>query len=239
MFALVGVVVLTGVGVAFGMWLKKPTQDDLIERNNALAALDSTRLIELEDGRVAYEHLTFDFDGQTDLLKFLEKQNYDLGEQVDALVDNVTAKDNIITNLVVAEASLREELDDVLVSNILSDSTKVSAELFESKQYQDGSITAEGSVTIYLSTEEYPEPHGTARLYFDVQMRPTVIMSRDESGLGTCDITFGDLPVYLNALTCVDNLGYELPVRRDISWPTIGITAGVVALGFAILAAVR
>jgi hypothetical protein len=52
--AVIGIIVAS---VMFGRWLQKPTIDELATRNRALAAQDSTREIELAEGRVAYERI--------------------------------------------------------------------------------------------------------------------------------------------------------------------------------------
>ena len=223
---------LTVGGVAFGMWLKKPTIDDLVEHNRRLSAMDTLKTVQLDNERIAYSVLVDDFANAKDAWGFIEDSLTDVSV---ALGKKVRDQGNEITTLAQANAVLRDSAE-VDVGEIDVTAESVTAELFTYKGYQDGSISAEGDITIF--TPEDDEPYGSASLYFDIQMQPSVILGRDEMGLATCDLSFGDMPIYLSDLVCIDNMGYEPPVRSEINWPTVGITAGVVVLGLVVLASV-
>lgn len=221
-------IVLTAAGVVFGNWLSKPTIDDLADRNLALARADSVRTVELEDSRIAYQKIVRDYRNAEKAWAFV---NDSLGEVANALRRKAIEDGRTIEVLITANGVLRDSLDAVVNNITVTDST-VTAELYSYKKYQDGSIGYEGYVTIW--TPEDDEPYGNASLFFDIQMSPTVLLSRDETGLAQCDMSFGDLPVYLSELECVDNLGYEPPVRD--SWiPGISNVATVVVGGSVVL----
>jgi len=222
---------LLGVGTAFGMWLEKPTIDDLVDRNRQLSAMDTLKTVQLDSARVAYSVLVDDFANYKDVHDFIEDS---LSAVSNALKDKVREQGNEIASLVQANARLEEELE-AAVGGIAVTDTSVSAELYFYKGYQDGSISADGYVTVF--TPEDDEPYGNASLYFDLRMQPSVIMSRDDSGLATCDLSFGDMPIYLTDLVCVDNLGYDVPTRQGINWPTVGLTAALIGSAVIILSA--
>jgi hypothetical protein len=225
---------LAGGGVAFGMWLKKPTIEDLAERNRALAIQDSLRKIELEDGRTAYAILVRDYANDEETWMFV---NDSMGAVANALKEQAVSDGREIESLTEANAQLTVQLEAAITNIEVSDDA-VSAELFTYKSYQDGSIGVEGYVTIF--TPEDDEPWGDASLSFDIQMQPSVLISRDETGLATCDVSFGDMPVYLTDLNCVDNLGYEPPIRDSLipGIPNIVTGAGIITLGALFVAAI-
>lgn len=207
---------LVGGGVAIGQYLSRETVDDLARRNRILAEKDILRQIELDENRVAYEKIVIDFASAKEVNDFLKDQNNQLGSQVDGLIREVQNKNREITHLTTTIANLRVELD-IALGDIVIQQNRVDAEIYHSRRYEDGSITTEGNVTVYLPTEDEPEARGNASLVFDVEMRPTVVISRDKDGLGQCDVTFGDMPVYVSRLQCVDNIGYTPPVRSPLS----------------------
>jgi hypothetical protein len=221
---------LAGGGVAFGMWLKKPTLDDLAIENRRLAQLDTVRTIELENNRVSYARLVFDFTEAREARAFVEDS---LNGVVTDLMKKARDDKRTIETLVTANAQLRDSID-TMVGNISVTNDAITAELFTYKKYQDGSIQSDGYVTIY--TPEDDEPYGNASLTFDIQMTPTVLISRDNEGLAECDLSFGDMPVYVSKLNCVNNWDVDLPVRKEINWPTVGVTAGAVGLIAVLLA---
>ena len=225
----IALIATAGVGVLFGSWLQKPTLDDLVAHSQLLESQDSTRKIELEDGRVAYVRLTRDYNDAEEAWSFVTDS---LGDVANALRREAQDQDREIETLATANAQLRVELESA-VDNITVTEESITAELFTYKSYQDGSIRSEGFVTIW--TPEDDEPWGNASLAFDIQMSPTVLVSRDEgSGLATCDISFGDMPVYMSDLRCVNNFDVDLPTREKIALPSIAlgsaITLGLVGL---------
>lgn len=225
-FGVVAVLCSIGGGVALGMWIKSPTIDDLVKRNRELSALDTLKTVQLDSARVAYSVLVDDFRNEKELREFAEDSLSKMSGVTSALLDKVENQGNEITHLTQANARLEERLSGSL-DGITAGDTVTSAELHISKSYQDGSINADGYVTIFTPSDN--EPYGNTSLYFDIKMNPSVVVSRDEAGLATCDLSFGDMPIYLTDLVCVDNLGYDAPVRKDINWPAIGIGAGIVA----------
>ncbi len=225
----IAIIIAAGAGVLFGSWLQKPTLDDLVERNQLLESQDSTRKVELEDGRVAYVRLTRDYNDGEKAWAFVTDS---LGNVANALRREAQKQNREIETLATANALLRVDLK-AAVDNITITEEAVTAELFTYKKYEDGSIRSEGFVTIW--TPEDDEPWGNASLTFDIQMSPTVLVSRDESsGLATCDISFGDMPVYMSDLRCVNNFDVDLPTREKIALPSIvlgsAITLGLVGL---------
>lgn len=225
----IAIIIAAGAGVLFGQWLEKPTLDDLAQHNRILAAADSTKAVELKDGRVLYNRLVRDYNDAEQAWAFVADS---LNDVADALRREAIDDGRTIETLVTANAQLRDSLDAV-VSGIVVTDEMVSAELYSYKGYQDGSITAEGYVTIF--TPEDDEPWGDASLNFDIQMTPTVLLSRDENtGLAECDISFGDMPVYMRDLECVNNWDVDLPVKSKIALPSIAlgsaITLGVIGL---------
>lgn len=229
--AVAGVLALVGGGVLFGKWLQKPTLDDLATRNRILAAADSTKAVDIEDGRVAYNRLVRDYNDSEQAWAYV---NDSLNNVANALRRQAQDDDRTIEALATVNAKLRDSLD-VAVSNVVVTDSVTTAELFTYKRYQDGSIQAEGFVTVY--TPEDDEPWANAGLIFDIQMMPTVLLSRDEeTGIAECDVSFGDMPIYLSGLECVNNWDIDLPARSEINWPTVGIAAGAVVVSVGLLA---
>lgn len=216
------VIIAAGAGVLFGQWLEKPTLDDLAQRNRILAAADSTKEVKLGEGRVLYNRLVRDYNDAEDAWVFITDS---LSGVADVLGEKARSNGRTIETLVTANAQLSDSLDSVVSGVVVTDSM-VTAELFTYKRYQDGSIAGEGFVTIY--TPEDDEPWGNASLNFDIRMTPTVLLSRDENtGLAECDISFGDMPVYMQDLECVNNWDVDLPVRDKIALPSIALGSAI------------
>jgi len=225
----VAVVVLFVAGVFAGKWMEKPTLDDLAAQNRALARQDTVRLVELEDLRTAHVRLGYDFNNAEKAWTFV---NDSLNDVANALKRQAEKDGRTIETLVTANAVLSDSLD-AMVGNITVTDSMVTAELYSYKKYQDGSIGYDGYVTIWTPLDD--EPYGNASLYFDIQMTPTVLLSRDEdSGLATCALSFGDMPVYVDELNCVNNWDVNLPVREKITLPGVAvgsaITLGVIGI---------
>ena len=226
---LFGVISLVVCSVLFGKWLEKPTLDDLAERNRAWAQLDTVRLIELEDSRKAYVRLTYDFNNAEKSWAFV---NDSLNNVANALRRKAQEDGRTIETLVTANAKLMDSLDVVLRGIVVTDSV-VTAEIYMHKGYQDGSILVDGLVSIWTPVDD--EPWGAADLAFDIQMTPTVLLSRDEdTGLASCAISFGDMPVYVDELSCVNNWDVDLPTGSKITLPSVAlgsaITLGVIGV---------
>ena len=213
-----------------GYWLSKPTIEDLSKRNLALAAQDSTRLIELGDMRSSYERAVFDFVNEKELREFVEDS---LGKIANALKDQADKDARTIESLVAANATLRDRLSGPV--EVVRDGSNIVVGIDTEKRYQDGSIAVEGQVNI--STDSDP-PTGTSELDVSVIMSPTVAISRDESGLAQCDLSFGDMPMTVSDLKCVNDLDPDLGTRRSLwcLFGTMGLTGGIAA-GLAVLVA--
>ena len=223
--AVAGVLALIGGGVLFGKWLEKPTLDDLAYRNRVLAAASETLEVELEEGRVAYNRLVRDYNNAEQAWAYV---NDSLNNVAKALKIQAQKDGRTIETLTTANARLRDSLD-VMVSNINITDSVITAELYTYKSYQDGDIGAEGYVSIW--TPEDDEPYANAGLTFDIRMQPTVLISRDEdTGLAECDLSFGDMPVYVRDLECVNNWDVDLPTRSEITLPGI-LTGSAITLG--------
>lgn len=224
LMAIIAIVLFVG-GLFAGKWLEKPTLDDLAAQNRALARQDTVRLVELEDSRTAYVRLQYDFNNAEKAWTFV---NDSLNDVANALKRQAVKDGRTIETLTTANVVLRDSLD-AMVSNISVTDSVVTAELYSYKQYQDGSIGYDGYVSIWTPVDD--EPYGSAALSFDIQMTPTVLISRDEgSGLASCALSFGDMPVYVDELNCVNNWDVNLPVREKITLPGVALGSAI-ALG--------
>ena len=221
----VALVVALTAGVFAGKWLEKPTLDDLAAQNRALARQDTVTRVELEDLRTAHIRLGYDFNSAEKAWAFV---NDSLNNVANALKRQAEKDGRTIETLTTANVVLRDSLDAV-VGNISVTDSVVTAELYSYKKYQDGSIGYDGYVSIWTPLDD--EPYGSASLYFDIQMTPTVLISRDEdSGLASCALSFGDMPVYVDELNCVNNWDVNLPVREKITLPGVALGSAI-ALG--------
>lgn len=231
----VGGLLLSGGLVFAGYSLAQPTISDLAERNRELAASDSLKQVRLDEQRITSQRAVFDFTSTNDLLRFA---NDSLSEQNAALIRSNQQKDRQIETLVSTNASLRDTLSSVL-SDITIDDTSVSAHISARNDYEDGFVGAEGDVNIDTSISP---PEGRATLDFEVGMSPTVSIARDTTGLATCDITFGDMPIEVLGLQCLNNIDPDLPARRSFwefapeitlgSLVLLGVGAGAAILVF-------
>lgn len=225
--AVIGIIVAS---VMFGRWLQKPTIDELATRNRALAAQDSTREIELAEGRVAYERIVFDFADAEEAHRFASDS---MGDIINALKDKAEEDGRVIETMASANSYLRDRVRGLVGDIMISDSL-ITAHIEARKDYEDGNITAAGDINI--SIPEEGEPSGTADLEFGVEMSPTILISRDsETGIAQCDLSFGDMPITTEDLMCVNNFDVDLPTRSAITLPTIVGTAlialGIIGLG--------
>lgn len=213
---MLGLIGLFVSGVALGNWLAKPTVDDLIEQNRKLYSQDSLKAVLLEDTTVAYNRLVFDVRDAKEALEVLGVEN-------EALASQIKSQGLQITSLLSYKARLEYELETAL-SNVSITDTLIEASIDSRQVYDDGSIEASGEVRI-----DPRDSTGDARLEFAAEVNPVVTFSRTESGLGVCDLTFGDMPVAVDRVHCVDNLGYDTPTRESLigSIPDLLVVSGV------------
>lgn len=207
----IAIILLLAGAVYGGWWLAQPTVSELAERNRTLAAADSTRRLQLDEWRIAYERAIYDFTEQKMLDEFIKDS---LNATAQALRDDSRRKDRQIETLASSNAELRDTLGTVL-SNITASDTLVTADVEARKDYEDGYIAAKGDVKI--------RPHeqtGDASLEFSVGMSPVVAVSRDTAGLAHCQISYGDMPIITRDIVCVNNLRPDLPARQSF-WDVI------------------
>lgn len=219
--SVLGIVGLFVAGAAFGNWLAKPTIDDLVERNRILYESDSLKAVMLEDTTVAYERLVFDVRSAKEALR-------ELGVENEALAAQIASQGLTIRSLLSYKARLEYELETAL-SNVSVTDTLISAEIQAEESYDSGKIEASGEVRIDPRVKA-----GSAVLKFFAETNPVVTFSRNEQGVGVCDLTFGDMPVTVDRLHCVDNLGYETPTRKSLfgSIPNVLVTSGIAVIAF-------
>ena len=217
--SVVGLLALIGIfigGVALGNWFAKPTIDDLIKHNRALYEQDSLKAVQLADTTVAYNRLVFDVRDANEALEVLVVEN-------EALASHVASQGLQITSLISVRSRLEYELEVALEDITITD-TLIQASIESREVYDSGSIEARGEVSIDPRSKT-----GNARLEFTAEVNPIITFSRDEAGLGVCDMSFGDMPMTVDRLHCVDNVGYEPPTRGSLlgSIPNVLVVSGV------------
>ena len=79
---------------------------------------------------------------------------------------------------------------------------------------------------------------GAAKLTHEIEMNPAIALSRDDAGVAICDVSFGDMPVTVYDIVCMNNLDPEIPTREKISVPQVGIGVGIGAAAILLLAAI-
>ena len=215
----VGVLALIGIfvgGVALGNWFGKPTLDDLIERNRALYEQDSLKTILLEDTTIAYNRIVLDAKNAKEMAEALRGENEALGAHAASQGLRITSLLSFKSRL---EYDLKTALDNVSITDTL-----IKAEIDAHQAYDSGSIQASGEVRI-----DPRDSTGEADLQFSAEINPVVTFGRDETGLGSCDLTFGDMPIEVDRLECVEDLTYEPPVRGSFfgSLPEVMVMGGV------------
>jgi hypothetical protein len=220
----VGVLVLIGIfvgGIVLGNWLGKPTIDDLIDQNRILYEQDSLKAVLLEDTTVAYNRIVLDVRNAKEMAEVLRDENEVLGA-------HNASQELRITSLLSFKARLEFELETAL-SNVSITDTLIKAEINAYQEYDSGSIQASGEVRI-----DPRNSTGEADLQFSAEINPVVTYGRDEAGLGSCLLTFGDMPIEVDRLHCVEDLTYEPPVRGNLfgSIPEVLITVGVAVVMF-------
>jgi len=219
-----GVLALIGIfvgGIMLGNWLAKPTISDLIEKNRALYSQDSLKAVLLEDTTVAYNRLVFDVRDAKEALEVLGVEN-------EALASQIASQGLQITSLISLRARLEYELE-VALDNVTITDTLIQASIESRQTYDSGSIEASGEVRI-----DPRDSTGDANLEFNAEVNPVVTFSRDEAGLGVCDMSFGDMPMTVDRLHCVDNVGYDTPTRNSLlgGIPNVLLVSGIAALAF-------
>lgn len=226
--SLLGILAFSSGLVYAGYWYAKPTIKDLSERNLALAATDSTRLIELEDDRIAHERIVFDFVKDKELLQFVQDS---MGDIAAGLVSEIESHNRTIESLVTANATLRVRLRDTVA--VESSDVGFDVRIDTKKRFEDGSIEVAGTVTV--DTTDNP-PSGTVDLNVSVVTQPTVSISRGDDGLAQCNISFGDMPMTVENLLCVNDLDPDLGTRGSV-WGLLGVSLGTGAVvgGLALL----
>lgn len=227
---------LLSAGLVYsGYWLAQPTSEELAERNRQAAQADSLRQVKLDrDGlRVSFQRAVFDFTEQSQVDEFVKDSMHNVANALRS--ENARLKRDNET-LVAGYAELRDRLDGDLGDISVSD-TLVSASISGRKDYEDGYVSASGDVMV--RTVDDP-PTGRATLDFEVGMSPAVSVSRDESGLAQCDLSYGDMPIVVTDLKCVNNLEPDLPVRQSFWDLAPSLTFGGVTLvaAVSILAAI-
>lgn len=209
-----------------GTLLSKPTIDDLVSRNNALAHQDSVRERVLEDQTIAYERLFLDFTDQDSVNRYLEAHNEELAHSLDQ--SNAT-----VLSLTAAKATLEQELAGT--SPVLETDTTYVVEIDEREVYERGEVAVTGTVELEKSQPDSAQ----VQLNTLFQFSPLAVFSRNEDGTGQITLDFGDVPVVVDSIVGVNNLNDPIekmvrPAFPELMWKTglglIGITAVIVVL---------
>jgi len=216
--SILATVVALSAGIWIGRWSGKPTIDELLARNNALAVSDSVTHVQLSEARDAFERISFEYRNSNELFA-------SIADSMNHVIVDLTAyiheQNHQIEFLSSMNTRLEYELETAL-DNVTVEGDTVSAEISDRSNFEDGYIATDGKVTIDTNART-----GSASLKYEVGLTPTIALSRDDAGVAKCDVSFGDMPVTIDDILCMNNIDPDLPTRGKINIPQVGIGIGI------------
>ena len=226
---ILAVIASLSAGIWVGIYSQKPTIDELAERNNALAARDQVTKVQLTEAADAYERISFEYANAAKLFHAVADS---MRIEIRDLANHIKEQDREIEFLSSINARLEWELETAL-DNVSVSGDTVKAEIREVTNYESGYISTQGTVEIDMK-----QLSGAAKLTHEIEMNPAIALSRDDAGVAICDVSFGDMPVTVYDIVCMNNLDPEIPTREKISVPQVGIGVGIGAAAILLLAAI-